>query len=195
VSDPRAPLARARAAGMPKPLTAPPDVITELLGVVARQAGADPASFLSEVLIALRVRALLLRGVYPPRGKPREPETVALVAADVIEKAVCFYLAAGDGAASPSALPASLGIPGGEVGADSQMAGLSEADEITSGQAAELLGLSAERVRQLIDEHKIDGWQDSTGRHAWHVVRASVIAYRERRGGGHGHGGTARRSA
>ena len=168
----------------------PPDLMLGLLGLLARHFGADPASFLTEVNSALELRRAVHLGYEPRRKSVTPPSRAVLAFAEVTDEAARHFLALGNPAQSPNALPAGLGIPGGEVGAGSLMAALSEADEITSGEAARLLGVSAERVRQLARKREIPGWQDGDGRHEWHLARADVVAWRER--SGHDPGGTAR---
>jgi hypothetical protein len=114
----------------------------------------------------------------------------------VLAAAVRRYRASATAAASSTVWPAGLEVPAGLAGRDFQPAASSAADEITLREAAGLLGLrSSEWVRQLIRAREVTGWQEAAGRREWHVTRASVIAYRDRRDGGDGHGGAARRSA
>jgi hypothetical protein len=164
-----------------------------LLELLARHFGADPACFLTEIKCALDLREAIGRGYYPPRGSVTAPSRAVAEAAEVIEAGARHFLALGNADHRTSGLAADLGMPVDEVGAGSQAAGSWPQDEITSGEAAGLLGVCAERVRQLLAAGALEGWQDSTGRREWHVSRASVTAYRERSGGDGS--GSARRSA
>ena len=151
-------LQRRRRTGACAPVQSPDHLlIFDLLGVLARRFSADPASFLTEVNSALELRDAVHHGYKPQRKSVTAPSRAVLAFAEVTDEAARYFLELGNPARSPNALPAGLGISGGEVGADSQMAPSSEPDEITSGQAAELLGVSAERVRQLARKHHIGG--------------------------------------
>jgi hypothetical protein len=134
-----------------------PDPTFDLLWLMARRFGADPASFVADLNSALELRAALHYGYYPARNSVPEPSQAMLAAAEVTDEAASYVLALGHASQSPNPLPAGLGIPGGEVGADSQMAALSEADEITSGEAAALLGLSSASASSSVSNRSMDG--------------------------------------
>jgi hypothetical protein len=162
-------------------------VAGEFLGKPGDRAVAD---LLAELLVALRLSDGLARGVYPPRGAVavRSPALAGLETA--LADAVWHYRAA---AAPPNALPAHLEVPAGVVERDLQTGGLLAPDEMTLREAAAALGLrSAESVRLLLRSGELEGWQEAAGRRQWHVSRASVIAYRERRDEHGGPGGVTR---
>jgi hypothetical protein len=142
---------------------------------------ADRAGFLGELLMALHVHDMAGRGEYLP-PKRVEPRSEAMAGfASLVGAAGVRYQAAADISKSPNARPAGLETTGGLVAPGFQAGASSVADEITLRAAADLLGLSPERVRQLVHADEIAAKQERTGHRRWHADRASVIAYRERR--------------
>jgi hypothetical protein len=177
-------------------------LVVQLLGVAAGAvlgpdaSDAEVADWLGELLRAVSLYGGLGRGVVPVSRMPER--SAAMAAFEVlVAEAGCRFRAKADATSptSPTALPAGLAIPAGVVGPDLQPGALSVSDKIPLAGAALLLGVSSEWVRRLIGLGEIAGWQEAGGRRRWHVSRASAIAYRERRDGWDGPGGTTRRSA
>ena len=200
-------MADLRAPGVPSGAAArfsvpdPAGLVAEFLGSVAAQflersaSDARKADVLGELLSALRLHDDLARGRYPRRGAV-PPRSAALAGIEALVAGAVRYHRGRAAAASATVLPAGLAVPVGDVGGDRKPGALSVVDEMTVAEAALLLGVCTQSVRVLIHSGQIDGWQESEGRRAWHVSRASALAWRERRDGGHGPGGnSARRSA
>lgn len=178
-----------------------PDVMTEHLGMLAgvfarRQPdrSVTARSFLSEVFRAVSLYDDLSRGSYPPRGSVPRPSQAMSDFEAAVSAAVQHFEATAS-PTPPSRLSAGLEVPADLVDRDLQLRGSFAADEITLREAAGILDCSPEWPRKLAGKGKIEGWQESTGKHQWHVIRASVIAYRNRqRGSGKdGVGGSAKR--
>jgi hypothetical protein len=151
---------------------------------------AERADLLGEVFVAVRLHDDLGRGVYPRRGTVTARSRGMADLEVVLAAAVRRYRASATEAVSPTAWPAGLEVPGGLVESGFQPGALSASDEVTLREAAALLGLrSSEWPRQLIQSGELDGWQEAAGHREWHVTRASVIAYRQRRDGSDGPGG------
>jgi excisionase family DNA binding protein len=167
-----------------------PDLMFGVLALVAQSFGADPASFLTELNASLDLTEAIHRGYRVRPGSVPAPSRAMVAAKEAIESAARHFLALGNASQSPNALAAGLGIPGGDVGANSLMAASSEAGEMTVGEAAGLLGVTAERVRQLARAGVIKGRRARGGRHEWHLLRASVLGERSSRDG---HGSDSRR--
>ena len=172
-----------------------PGLHTRLLVALAEEFTVNPAGLLAEVHGALYRQAALHHRVWIPPETVDELSPAAVRFLAVIEDAM-RHLRMEAAASPPTALSAGLGEPLGAVGAGFHMAASSGQDLITLKEAAQLLGFrSAEWVRQLVVKREISGCQEAAWRLRWLVSRSGVITYRERRDGGHGHGGGTRRSA
>jgi hypothetical protein len=176
---------------------------SEMLGGLVRSFLPEPAGdtaiadVLGELLVALRAADGLSRGVVPPRGTVG-PRSQALAGVETaVAAAVSCWRARANASGSATGVSAHLAVGTAALDPDFQAPASSASDEITLRKAAAILGLkSSERVRQLIRAREIEGWQEAGGRRRWHAIRASVIAYGERRSGGDGAGdGEGRRRA
>jgi hypothetical protein len=122
----------------------------------------------------------------PPPVSVRQPAVSRKLAAyaDLVHRASVDFEAARHRAAATAqaCAPAARGVL-----APAQLLSSSEAPKITVAQAAGLLGVKAQRIRQLAGSGRISGRK--IARDTWELDRGSVIAYGEQRRHGRGDGG------
>ncbi|MET7781507.1 helix-turn-helix domain-containing protein [Streptomyces mirabilis] len=145
-----------------------------------------PAAVVEELGAALDRLEAYERGTPPPRrkgGLTRGAAGVRQVAwvaalefrAHLAERAACAAVTA------PVLVPA-------------QPTSKSRPEELTTEQAATILGVTEARIRQLAAAGAVEGRK--AARNTWLISSESVRAYRDRRGGRHGHNdGTEHRAA
>ncbi|GAA4630055.1 hypothetical protein GCM10023196_053840 [Actinoallomurus vinaceus] len=139
-----------------------------------------PADDVAQVAGWLMLLCDYLAGRVPP-GTARQPQVgrALLAYIDVMSEAAREHEAAQHRAA------ARLGTTKTIVVGPAQIAGswISQEETITTTEAGAMLGVTAERARQLAVSEEIRGYKDDSGRRRLYLV--DVIAYRTKRRGAH----------